>query len=336
MGKIRGRQSYFLDVVSEEVGCSCGVLLSDANISRIADRYQIDGLQDLGRVEEETIFRPEELESAILDLRVAIGNLPDSKMGQFILMDACRAISEAGGDPIKINEAYHKVAESGKYKSLTADAIEEIAQASGQRERHVLQFARAWDDMRRRQVSFYYQRVRQKPWDGAVQLDRLFEGEHIPNDPGVYLDQRYIDYLAKNGEDLVKMHWRNFERLTSEFFQRQGYEVDLGPGTKDGGVDVRVWTDKEGKAGPPLLLVQCKRTKDVVGVETVKAFWTDVAFEKAEQGLIATTAAVSGGGKKICEVRQWPMNFAEGEQVKAWARSMWRVWPRGRLNKNTR
>ena len=126
------------------------------------------------------------------------------------------------------------------------------------------------------------------------------------------------------------MHWRNFERLTSEFFRRQGYEVDLGRRTKDGGVDVRVWTDKESKNGPPFLLIQCKRTRDVVGIETVKAFWTDVAFEQAEKGLIATTSSVSRDSKKICEVRKWPMSFAEGEQVQRWARSMWRLRPKAR------
>jgi restriction system protein len=112
-----------------------------------------------------------------------------------------------------------------------------------------------------------------------------------------------------------QMHWRNFERLTTEYFKRQTYEVDLGPGTKDGGVDVRVWTDTEAKAGPPLMLIQCKRTKDVVGIEKVKAFWTDVTFEQAERGLIATTSAASRDGKKICEVRQWPMSFAEGDKA---------------------
>jgi hypothetical protein len=56
----------------------------------------------------------------------------------------------------------------------------------------------------------------------------LFEGEHIPDDPTAYLDQRYIDYLAKNSEEMGRIHWRNFERLTTEFFRRLGYELDLG------------------------------------------------------------------------------------------------------------
>ena len=60
--------------------------------------------------------------------------------------------------------------------------------------------------------------------------------------------------------------------------------MDLGKGTKDGGVDVRVWTDREAKAGPPMMLIQCKRYKDVVGIETVKAFWADVHFRGRREG----------------------------------------------------
>jgi hypothetical protein len=78
------------------------------------------------------------------------------------------------------------------------------------------------------------------------------------------------------------------------------------------------------------LLIQCKRTKDVVGIETVKAFWADVEFERAERGLIATTAAVSRDSKTMCEARQYPLTFAEGDQVRQWARTMWRLRPKGR------
>jgi restriction system protein len=329
MGRIRASYSHFLDVASEQVACNSGVLLSDANIRRLAGRYHISELRGITRTVSETVLRAEELEDAILRLRVAIGELPDSTMGQLFLLDASKAIWQGGGNPQKIAEAYLSLADSGKYESLTSEAIEEIATMSRQRTPYILQFAAAWSEFGRR-THLLNERPKHKPWDGIVQLDRLFEGEHIPDDPTVYLDQRYIDYLAKNSEEMRQMHWRNFERLTTEFFRRQKYEVDLGPGTKDGGVDVRVWTDKEAKAGPPLMLIQCKRTKDVVGIETVKAFWTDVLFERAERGLIATTAAVSRDGKKVCEVRQWPMSFAEGDNVQQWARSMWRLRPKGR------
>lgn len=109
--------------------------------------------------------------------------------------------------------------------------------------------------------------------------------------------------------------------------------MDLGRGTKDGGIDVRVWTDKEAKAGPPIMLIQCKRTKENVGIETVKALWADLVFEKAQSGLIATRAAATRDSKSLCEARQYPLDFAEGDQVKRWSRSMWRLRPKGRRAK---
>jgi restriction system protein len=329
MGRIRASFSHFLDVASEEVACSSGVLLSDANIRRLAGRYRISELRGITRTSRETVLRAEELEEAILRLRVAIGELPDNKMGQFFLVDASKMIWATGGNPRKLSATFLAVADSGRYQSLTNEAIDEVAKMSGQRNDHILAFAAAWSEFGRRTHQLSERRT-DKAWDGIVQLDRLFEGEHIPDDPTVYLDQRYIDYLAKNGEEMHHMHWRNFERLTTEFFRRQGYEVDLGPGTKDGGVDVRVWTDKETKAGPPILLIQCKRTKDNVGIETVKAFWADVVFERAESGLIATTAAVSRDSKAMCEARKYPLTFAEGDRIKRWSRSMWRLRPKGR------
>ncbi len=327
LGKIRAPQGYFLDLASEEIACSTGVLLTDQNLHTLSHRYEIDELQGLERGERETVIRPEDFEDAVLNLRVAIGNLPDTKMAQFVFLDACMALSKKGAAPFKISEAYLAVSDSGKYSSLTDEATEEIIKLSRAEPIQVYEFLIGVAESQRRQLNFLYGRVTRKAWDGTVALDKLFSGEHIPGDPTVYLDQRYIDFLAKNGEDFGRIHWRNFERLTTEFFRRQGYEVDLGKGTKDGGVDVRVWTDREAKAGPPMMLIQCKRYKDVVGIETVKAFWADVHFEGAEKGLIATTSSISGDAKKLRDVRKWPMSFAESDEVHRWARTMWRLAP---------
>jgi restriction system protein len=327
LGKIRAPQDFFLDLAAEEVACSSGVLLSDINLQSLSERYDIDELQGLERGGPETVVRPEDFEDAVLNLRVAIGNLPDTKMGQFVVMDAHMELLKKGADPMKIAEAYMAISESGKYSSLTDEATEEIIAISGQQPVHVYEFLIAISEMQQRKMNFLYHRVRRKTWDGTVPLDKLFGGEHVPSDPNVYFDQRYIDYLAKNSEDFGKIHWRNFERLTTEFFHRQGYEVNLGKGTKDGGVDVRVWTDKNSIAGPPVMLIQCKRYKDVIGIDTVKAFWSDVHFEGAEKGLIATTSTVSRDSKRMCDVRKWPMTFAESDEVQRWARTMWRLAP---------
>lgn len=330
MGTIRTSESNLLDMVSEELACSCGVLLTDRNIGTIASRYEIDEIDGLSRAQDRVVrIRPEDFEDAVLNVRKAIGNLPDTEPGMFIAMDKMVEMSMRGVDVKRIAEAYLAISESGKYTTLTDEAEEEIISISGAERLHVYEFLIAVADMQQRKLNFLYRRVKRAKWDGAVALDNLFQGEHIPNDPGVYLDQRFVDYLAQNGEDIEKMHWRNFERLVTEFFHRRGYEVELGPGTKDGGRDVRVWTDGDSRSGPPMLLIQCKRYKtgNVVGVETIKALWADVHFEGAEKGLIATTSAVSRDAQKLCEVRKWPMSFAQAEDMQRWARSMWRHAP---------
>ena len=92
---------------------------------------------------------------------------------------------------------------------------------------------------------------------------------------------------------------------------------------------VRVWTDKDSRTGPPLILVQCKRYKAdaSVGVESIKAFWTDVEFDQAGKGLIATTATDSREGQRVCKARKWRTEFAQAADVQGWARSLWRHVP---------
>src|SRR5437762_2289014 len=99
MGRIRVSFSHFLDVASEEVACSSGVLLSDANIRRLAGRYRISELRGITRTSGETVLHGKELEEAILSLWVAIGKPPDNKMGQFFLVDAAKIIWATGRNP---------------------------------------------------------------------------------------------------------------------------------------------------------------------------------------------------------------------------------------------
>ncbi len=326
---MRATNAFFLDLASEEIACSTGMLLTDQNLKDIASRHGVSDFLELERSETETVFRPEDFETAILETRVAIGNLPDAKMGQFVLMDTVIDLENKGVDAMSICQAYLKASESYKPGDSTYNAILETISLSNASPKHVATILRAIGEMQSRKVNFIYRRVRQKGWDGAVSLNQLFDGESIPTDPDVYFDQRYIDFLAKNGEDMTRMHWRNFERLTTEYFHREGHEVDLGAGTKDGGIDVRVWPNKESRSGPPLILVQCKRYKDeVIGIETVKAFWADVHFHGAEKGIIATTSHVSRDSKKLCDVRKWPMSFAESDEVKRWAQTLWRHAPK--------
>ncbi|MFC3362046.1 restriction endonuclease [Pedobacter fastidiosus] len=164
-----------------------------------------------------------------------------------------------------------------------------------------------------------------KKWDKASKLSDLFNCEINSENENIFLEQKFLDYLAVNGHEIETIHWRNFERFCAEYFRREGYKVILGPGSNDGGVDIRVFSDTS-KTTAPHMLIQCKRYKaeNKVSIETVKSFYTDVLFENATTGLIATSSYIAPGGKSICDTRGYNLKFAEAENIRNWGRNMWK------------
>lgn len=162
-----------------------------------------------------------------------------------------------------------------------------------------------------------------RKWNGLIPLNDLFESEDAPSDPSIYFDQRFIDYLNSQSKELHRIHWRQFEFLTGEYFRRIGYEVKIGPGRNDGGKDV-VAIRTMSPAGPEMILVQCKRNdeKYQVEIDEVKAFYQTVRDERATRGLFATTSRLASGARTYCDVRKYEINAAEAENVRHWLQEM--------------
>jgi restriction system protein len=115
------------------------------------------------------------------------------------------------------------------------------------------------------------------------------------------------------------MHWRKFEELTAEYFKREGFNVELGPGSNDDGIDVRVWTPTQDMASdPPHMIIQCKRQKDKVEKVVVKGLYADVQFQNAECGLIVTTSELSPGAKKVISIRGYPIEEINNAGLRKW------------------
>jgi len=82
-----------------------------------------------------------------------------------------------------------------------------------------------------------------KDLNEVTRLEDLFTIEIFPKNKNTFIDQKFLDYLAVNGHEIENIHWRNFEKLIAEFFNKQGFKVVLGPGSNDGGVDIRVFNE---------------------------------------------------------------------------------------------
>lgn len=155
-------------------------------------------------------------------------------------------------------------------------------------------------------------------WINPLELKGLFRGTNQQPEKGRFIDQRYIDYLSNNQDRLGDIHWRQFEKLTAEFYERDGYKVDLGPGSGDDGVDVRVWKPDVSPGDSPLCIVQCKRQKDKIEKVVVKGLYADVQFEQAEYGVIVTTSELSPGAKTTISARGYDIQAVEKDGVKRW------------------
>ena len=159
-------------------------------------------------------------------------------------------------------------------------------------------------------------------WKDKRKLEELFKSENLETEYGEFFDQRFIHYLINNFDDIGKIHWRQFEALACEYFDKLGFHVEIGSGRDDGGVDLRVWKDKSSQKGPANILVQCKRQKKKVEKVVVKALWADVLDEQADSGLIVTSSSISPGAREVCNARGYTINEANRGTLKKWLLSM--------------
>lgn len=160
--------------------------------------------------------------------------------------------------------------------------------------------------------------VRSVEWVKDLSLNKLFSGTTDKPEQGRYIDQRFINYLCQNPDRMPEMDWRKFEELTAEFFEREGYLVNLGPGSNDDGVDVRVWNPDASPTEKPLCLVQCKRQKAKVCRVVVKGLHADVEFEGAKYGVLVTTSELSPAAKNTISARGYPIQEVDRNGLRKW------------------
>jgi hypothetical protein len=158
--------------------------------------------------------------------------------------------------------------------------------------------------------------------DDLLGLNDLFDRSGSTRPSGTFIDQRFIDYLYANLDDIAQIHWRQFERLVAEYLRRQGYFVELGPGRNDDGVDIRMWPAEPQSGQAPLVIVQCKRQRAKIEKVLVKALWADVQANSAGRGLVATTSMLSPGAASTIVARGYGIDVADHDAIGLWLEAM--------------
>lgn len=135
------------------------------------------------------------------------------------------------------------------------------------------------------------------------------------------VDAELIEYLAMHPDELQYLHWRRFEELLSSIFRNQGFDVELGPGRGDEGIDLRlIYKDA---VGTMLTLVQAKRYRRdrKITLEAVAALAGVVVVNNAHRGLFVTTSDFLPGARRFAEEKAGRIILANESDVTKWLRN---------------
>lgn len=331
MGIWLSRQSL-VDELIEIAGYKAGVVITEDDVVTMVADTSIgqDFLAD-GRVGGR--IRPEDVEEAVAQLLFALGNIPSPTT----LPIGIQLYHRFKDDPEKfalfqgVQGLFTEVLEPQIDAMIDADAPQgtpidpepfmlAVVDKFGMDGVDIAMemMGGANNDMHRSP----WGSVRNVAWKDEVELKSLFESENLETQHGRFLDQRFIDFLDQNFDRIDQIHWRKFEGLTGEWFEREGYRVEMGPGRGDEGVDMRVFPRDAAADAAPLIIVQCKRQKAKIDMVLVKSVYADVQWENAESGLIVTTSTFSPGADRIKTARTYKVDAADRPQLREWIAKM--------------
>jgi restriction system protein len=327
MGGIWLTRLQLVTMTSEVVGYKSGMALSRQELTKLMPK----DVRALWRGEDEALMRlrAEEIEQIVASALHAVGNIPDDEIAPFGIR-VIRKYLKTELFPVveDLMKALPSYMDAGMKtaKSEGGKAVDPRPFFAFAEEKHGLIGAHIALELLA-DLNLVLHRspwgtIRQVEWQDTVQLQELFKKESLETQYGAFFDQRFIDFLGQNFGSIDQINWRKFEGLTCEYFNREGFHVEIGPGRDDDNVDARVWPQKPSGAEPPAILVQCKRQKQKISKIVVKALWADVVHEKATSGLVVTTTALSPGAKKICTARNYPVDEADRATLKTWIDKM--------------
>ena len=125
-------------------------------------------------------------------------------------------------------------------------------------------------------------------------------------------------HFAANAQDFQRLAPREFETLISSIFSARGWRTELGPGSGDGGVDLRIW--QRDPLGDLLTLVQVKRyaTNNPIKLDAVAALSAHVDRHNANRGLFITSSRYLPGVRKFAKQEGSRLILADAGDLTQW------------------
>lgn len=133
--------------------------------------------------------------------------------------------------------------------------------------------------------------------------------------------EELYSHFAKRPSDLQRLTWREYEILLFRIFQSQGFTCELGQGSNDGGVDIRIL--QRDPLGDILTLVQAKHyaPKNKIDLSAVAALHGVADVGEAQRSIFVTTSDYLPSARRFASRTKIPMTLATSEHVRDWCRN---------------
>ncbi|HBD7396234.1 restriction endonuclease [Legionella longbeachae] len=319
--KFRFPQYSLIDILAERIGYKAGLLLSLPEILKLLTPLNFKEII-LSSEKNSIILRAEDFEHIYFTLLKCIGYLQ----------------IDYEPDPLGVS-IYHKYKDTkldivkGVLSILvkfTNDCVEDAKQRGSDKYDPTPLFIESFKQFGKDGIEILHEflqhqhafqmlsldtNFRYDDWNSIISLEDLFLSQKNNAETRKYLDQRYINYLSQNYSEIESINWRKFEELTAEYFSNHGFKIELGPGAKDDGVDIRAWNSDNLNE---LTIIQCKRQKSKIDKVIVKGLQSDVIYNNAKYGLIVTTSELSKGARETISTRGYPIEEINKPHLMNW------------------
>lgn len=143
--------------------------------------------------------------------------------------------------------------------------------------------------------------------------------ELVPVKPIVELvttDSRFVEEIdvlsdIDSRTNLLEMSPADFEHLISNLFSQIGYKTGTTQISRDGGVDVIAFDERPIVGGK--IVIQAKRYRNTVGVESVRALYGVMQDEGATKGVLVTTSSFGAASRDFAKNK--PVELIDGNHL---------------------
>ena len=115
------------------------------------------------------------------------------------------------------------------------------------------------------------------------------------------------------------INWRDFEELVAELLRQQGWGIELGTGTKDGGIDIMAEKDLDG-VGKIRTLWQAKHYSidRKVGLKEIRELHSVVVENRVTKGIMVTSTHLTRGAIERIERDRYQLGHNQRPVVLKW------------------